>query len=556
MIWTYWPVAELQREIGDSIFDRMDEIIPLIDPNGDALFYQTNKTDLVNLLAAFVDENYFTQQANIERCLNFLPEDIARELSSHIEVEITLGDDTQLEVVAKKVSKNKETRVRFLEFFELGSRFSPVSKEPTAARETVSGPSIDIPITVVSPYKVLKDYQYNVYYRAKSQLGPPLSRTIIQMPTGSGKTRTAMELISDVFIQGDCERVVWLANAEELCEQSVACFVDVWRHVGNKDVDLHRFWGGRDKPNESNFEGACQLIIASFQSIWAVIKSDNKGLEEIFSKTTLLVVDEAHIAVADTYSQVVKKICALSDCRAIGLTATPGRTVEEETSALSDLFHGQILNLEDPNGQWDNAIAYLRSIKVMSKVTYEPLVIQNDIKLSSKELNTLKRDLDFPKSVLERVGSSDLRSAEIVARLREHLDQDAQTLLFAPSVENSKFLTSLFTFLRYRAAHIDGDTPSNARAQIIQDFTEGRIQILCNYGVLATGFDAPKIDLLCIARPTKSPVLYSQMIGRGLRGPEVGGTEFCRIFEVRDNFDNLGTQDELYDSFKDYWESE
>ena len=91
------------------------------------------------------------------------------------------------------------------------------------------------------------------------------------------------------------------------------------------------------------------------------------------------------------------------------------------------------------------------------------------------------------------------------------------------------------------------------RDALIEGFKSNKFQIMCNYGVLATGFDAPKIDVVCIARPTTSPVLYSQMIGRGMRGPKVGGTEQCVILEVTDNFIGLGTQDLLYKQFKEYW---
>jgi len=100
----------------------------------------------------------------------------------------------------------------------------------------------------------------------------------------------------------------------------------------------------------------------------------------------------------------------------------------------------------------------------------------------------------------------------------------------------------------------DGVTGDQTRVRVTSEFVNGGVQILCNYGVLTTGFDAPKTDVVCIARPTKSPVLYSQMIGRGLRGPAVGGTENCTIVEVRDSFLNLGTQDELYNHFNAYWE--
>lgn len=556
MIWKHWPVGELQKEIGSDVFDRMDQILPAIDPEDSAFFYQTKRDDLVKLLAAFADERYFEDKANVSKCLNYLSPEDARRLSEAIGIDIQLDNEKSLSDAAAKISRQKAIRIKFLQFFELSARFYPSPSEKSPAMVTVHAPTQDYPVSVVSPYKVLKDYQYDVYYRAKNQLKPPLSRTIIQMPTGSGKTRTAMELIAQSLLGGQSQVVFWLANSEELCEQSVACFVDVWSHVGNKDVQVHRLWGSRAKPSPSDLEDSDHFVVASFQSLWAAIKKSDEKIDQILSRANLLVVDEAHIAVADTYSQVVRKICSLSGCRAIGLTATPGRTIEEENSQLSDLFFGEILSLRDPTNKWDNAIAYLRSVGVMANVTYEPLVTQGEVKLSNKELLSLNQDLDFPAAVLKRIGNSNLRSAEIVARLRNYLKGGAQTLLFAPSIENSKFLTAIFTFLGFSAAHVDGSTNSSTRAKIIQDFSSGQIQILSNYGVLATGFDAPKIDLLCIARPTKSPVLYSQMIGRGLRGPAVGGTPNCRIIEVRDNFENLGDQDQLYDSFKVYWQSE
>ena len=74
-------------------------------------------------------------------------------------------------------------------------------------------------------------------------------------------------------------------------------------------------------------------------------------------------------------------------------------------------------------------------------------------------------------------------------------------------------------YLGYNSEHIDGSTRKERRTEIINKFRENKISILCNFGVLSTGFDAPKIDVVFISRPTMSIVLYSQMIGRGLREP-------------------------------------
>jgi len=78
--------------------------------------------------------------------------------------------------------------------------------------------------------------------------------------------------------------------------------------------------------------------------------------------------------------------------------------------------------------------------------------------------------------------------------------------------------------------------------------------VLINYGILSTGFDAPNIGAVIITRPTSSMVLYSQMIGRGLRGPKVGGREECLLIDVKDNFIGYGDQQIMYDFFDGYWE--
>jgi superfamily II DNA or RNA helicase len=111
----------------------------------------------------------------------------------------------------------------------------------------------------------------------------------------------------------------------------------------------------------------------------------------------------------------------------------------------------------------------------------------------------------------------------------------------------------LLKFLDIKAEHIDGSTPRAQRENIISRFKNLEINVLCNYEVLSTGFDAPKVDCVFLARPTASVVLYSQMIGRGLRGPAIGGKENCLIVNVKDNFINLPSIDKMYKVFEDYW---
>lgn len=101
------------------------------------------------------------------------------------------------------------------------------------------------------------------------------------------------------------------------------------------------------------------------------------------------------------------------------------------------------------------------------------------------------------------------------------------------------------------AAAVSGETRPATRRFLIEEFRAGRISVLCNYGVLTTGFDAPCVRALVIARPTASSVLYEQMIGRGMRGPRFGGTEECLVIDLADNIQFGGQM--AFQRYAAYW---
>jgi superfamily II DNA or RNA helicase len=116
------------------------------------------------------------------------------------------------------------------------------------------------------------------------------------------------------------------------------------------------------------------------------------------------------------------------------------------------------------------------------------------------------------------------------------LDHEWPVLLFASSVANARTVAALLERRGRTAASISSDdTPVGVRRHLIREFREGRLKTLTNFGVLTQGFDAPSVRALYIARPTYSPNLYQQMVGRGLRGPKNGGKERCLVVDVADN---------------------
>jgi superfamily II DNA or RNA helicase len=124
-------------------------------------------------------------------------------------------------------------------------------------------------------------------------------------------------------------------------------------------------------------------------------------------------------------------------------------------------------------------------------------------------------------------------------------------------VEHAGLIASVLRLRGLKAAAITSSTPSERRRQIIQRYRDtDEYDVLCNFGVLTTGFDAPKTNVAVIARPTTSVVLYSQMIGRAARGKNAGGNQTCRILTVVDQAPGFRSLGEGFDFWEDIWEGE
>ena len=119
-------------------------------------------------------------------------------------------------------------------------------------------------------------------------------------------------------------------------------------------------------------------------------------------------------------------------------------------------------------------------------------------------------------------------------------------LLFACSVDHAKNISVILNAcLNIKSHYVVGEMDRQDRLNAIKQFRSGELEVLCNYGVLTTGYDSPNIDCVIIARPTMSQLLYTQMIGRGLRGKKSGGTENCLVIDIRDDIQQYNTVEKL-----------
>lgn len=553
MFWSHISQRVLQEkleELHPGLLLRLETLIPAITSESLDPTQLYSKKQLVKILNAFLDGKKIRDASFLDSCLNFVPSKELGDLAEALKIDhadATFSD--KKEAVISKIKGSKKGLAAFLDFFDLPNHYMPVVGESVPSSLCFDPPTSQNPTPVHSAFKILKDYQSGVFFECKRRLGTPRSRFIVQMPTGSGKTRTSMEVITSVFNdESKGAIVVWLAHSEELCEQAFLCFCETWEHVAKTRLKAYRSWGEHSFPIGG--DESSMFVVAGFQKLAGIVKKNPKAFEDLHSRIELIVVDEAHRTTAPTFKAVVEALMG-PDTKLIGLSATPGRADEGETRELSQFYFSTQVGLPVPEGA--GVIGMLRGRKVLSEVDYQELKTNRDFELTAAEKRKLEDDLDFPPGFLRKVGTDDIRNIEILKRLIIECENKRRILFFACDIAHSKFITALLLYFGYSAGHLDGTTDKATRRQMIEDFRENRLQVLSNVGILSTGFDAPNTDVVFISRPTQSVVLYSQMIGRGLRGPAIGGTPTCRVIDVRDNIRGYGDADRVYEYFDEYF---
>lgn len=413
-------------------------------------------------------------------------------------------------------------------------------------------------LTIEEPlirFKSLKEYQYGIYFEVNKYLvETPFARCIIQMPTGSGKTRTAMEIVCE-YINETGRDVLWLANTQELCGQAFDSFLECWNFLRKCKLQAVNHLNGSGGAINNLEDAIPRFHVATIQSINSETKIRKFIINKIkIERLGLVVVDEAHISIAPTYRSSIEKLLNGVDVKLIGLTATPGRQMRNNSSIendqLSDFYFNKLFTLKTP---LENPIEFLQKSKILARVKYfsiEGSTVQN--LLSPAELNRCLLSNSIPKKIEQILTLDTMRNVVIYNNLVRLLDEGKKIIFFATSLDHSMLMTTLLRLNNYRVEHVDGNSGSY-RKQIIEDFKSDKLQILCNYGVLSTGFDDPKIDVVFMSRPTNSIVLYSQIIGRGLRGPLIGGTDSCEIYTVLDNILDMPDNKDIYSYFDDYF---
>ena len=387
-------------------------------------------------------------------------------------------------------------------------------------------------------------------------------RGLISLPTGAGKTRVAIQALVEALSTRDLgSPVLWIAPSDELCEQAVQTWSEVWRACGSmEELRIGRLWGTNEVPEAV---GGSQVVVATPDKLRYRVDSDEY---KWLSGATCVVIDEAHAATTPEYTKILQwlDISARGRNRTtrvplIGLTATPFRgTSKEETRRLISRFGRRRLDrVFGDNDDYGETYRVLQDMGVLSRVDGEELetgtTIDIDRALSSDERNSFDR-LGLPSHVFDTIAKDTDRNRLLLRSILER-PRDWPILLFAVSIEHAHTMTALLTLEGVSAAAIDYRTEPSARRRYVDRFRRRDLQVLANFGVLTQGFDAPATRAIYVTRPTFSPNVYQQMIGRGLRGPRNGGKERCLIVNVRDNWITYGDKLAFYE-FEHLWKQD
>ena len=333
----------------------------------------------------------------------------------------------------------------------------------------------------------LFDYQEDMKARIEKALC--LHRSVMaQMPTGTGKTYLLTAVI-DSFVRANPKAKVWIvAHRRELVSQI--------------DETVRKF---------HSYSSATSSLLSSVKAMsiqWLM-----RHYDEIEEEPGMIVIDEAHHALAKTYKEMWERF---PKAKFLGLTATPCRL---NGKGFTDLFDVLVQSWDVPEFISKGRLA-----------TYDFVSIKSD-GVTQRLIDSLQKrgaDGDYQNKEMDMLLNKK-PSIERLYRSLEEFGKDRKGIVYAINISHAQKITKLYQEHGVKAIAIDSKTPVTERQQDIEAFKKGDIQVLVNVDIFSEGFDCPDVEFVQLARPTLSLAKYLQMVGRGLRVAK--GKKNCVIID-------------------------
>ena len=320
----------------------------------------------------------------------------------------------------------------------------------------------------------LRPYQQQARDRIHAEWDAGHTRTLLVLPTGTGKTIVFASVAADQVRAGD--RVLILAHRGELLEQAA----DKLRRATGLGSAV-------EKAGSTCLGSWFNVVVGSVQTLQRTARLE-RFPQDYFGT---IIIDEAHHAITDGYRRILDYF---SGAKVLGVTATPDR--------------GDMRNL----GEVFDSLAFEYKLTDAIKEGYLCKIMAQTIPLQLDITSVTMSGGDYAVGDLGTALDPYLEqiAAEMARRCKSR-----KTVVFLPLIKTSQKFRDLLNAHGFRAAEVNGQ--SDDRRQVLADFDAGKYNVLCNSMLLTEGWDCPSVDCVVVLRPTKVRSLYSQMVGRGTR---------------------------------------
>ena len=320
----------------------------------------------------------------------------------------------------------------------------------------------------------LRPYQQQARDRIHAEWEAGRTRTLLVLPTGTGKTIVFASVAADQVRAGD--RVLILAHRGELLEQAAD---KLQRSTG--------LVSAVEKAESTCLDSWFRVVVGSVQTLQRTARLE-RFPQDYFGT---IIIDEAHHAITDGYRRILDYF---SGAKVLGVTATPDR--------------GDMRNL----GEVFDSLAFEYKLTDAIKEGYLCKIMAQTIPLQLDITSVTMSGGDYAVGDLGTALDPYLEqiAAEMARRCKSR-----KTVVFLPLIKTSQKFRDLLNTYGFRAAEVNGQ--SEDRRQVLADFDAGKYNVLCNSMLLTEGWDCPSVDCVVVLRPTKVRSLYSQMVGRGTR---------------------------------------
>ena len=320
----------------------------------------------------------------------------------------------------------------------------------------------------------LRPYQQQARDRIHAEWENGHTRTLLVLPTGTGKTIVFASVAADQVRAGD--RVLILAHRGELLEQAAD---KLQRSTG--------LVSAVEKAESTCLNSWFRVVVGSVQTLQRTARLE-RFPRDYFGA---IIIDEAHHAITDGYRRILDYF---ESAKVLGVTATPDR--------------GDMRNL----GEVFDSLAYEYKLTDAIKEGYLCKIMAQTIPLQLDITSVTMSGGDYAVGDLGTALDPYLEqiAAEMARRCKSR-----KTVVFLPLIKTSQKFRDLLNTYGFRAAEVNGQ--SDDRRQVLADFDAGKYNVLCNSMLLTEGWDCPSVDCVVVLRPTKVRSLYSQMVGRGTR---------------------------------------